>query len=73
MLGGGKLSQVLNRYMNKNIKVVIKFSNGPIIYRGKLVEVNDKFIVLNDFKMGEIVINSDDISTVFEDDRRGEK
>ncbi len=50
---------VFERYVNQNVRVFLK--NG-IKYEGILLEYKDNFLVLDDKKIGEIIVNQSNIS-----------
>lgn len=50
---------LFERYINKKIKIFLK--NG-IKYEGILIEVKDNFLILNDKKIGNVGINTTNIS-----------
>lgn len=50
---------LLEQYINKRIRIFLK--NG-IKYEGNLLKVDGNFLVLDDKKIGEVCINSSNIS-----------
>lgn len=53
------------RFIQKNCKVILTFSNGNTIqYIGEVVSTDEDSMILNDRKLGEILIRKKDISQI---------
>ena len=53
------------RFIQKNCKVILTFSNGNTIqYIGEVISTDEDSIILNDRKLGEILISKKDISQI---------
>lgn len=62
----------LNKSIGKRLKVFLSFPNGAVIkYCGELIDVNTDSLLLDDWKLGAVLITKKDIIQIlFADNRK---
>ena len=55
---------VFSTYPNKRVFLTKKTNKGFWYHQGIVTQVTDKFVVLNDFKIGQVIVSFEDISSV---------